>query len=216
MQFQHLKPKVSKHLKALVEEKKFLSLDVGCGAYKRQGAVGMDIRPLPGVDIVHDITHFPWPIPDEVCGVITASHVLEHIPKWGTPSQLHLLTELLISKGVLSRKDVESAVGETQIFSMVMRFMDECWRISKDNGQLAMVLPYAGSTGFYQDPTHTSPINEATFFYFDPEHSSRLWHIYKPKPWKIDVNTYQQNGNLEIILSKRPMIPAYEQEKDYA
>ena len=216
MQFQHLKPKVSKALKKMVAEKSFLSLDVGCGAYKRQGSVGMDIRPLPGVDVVHDITHFPWPIPDGVCGVVTASHVLEHIPKWGTPSQLHLLSELLISKGVVTRKEVESAVGETQIFSMVMRFMDECWRISRDGGQLAMVLPYAGSTGFYQDPTHTSPINEATFFYFDPEHQSNLWHIYKPKPWKIDINTYQQNGNLEIILSKRPMIPEYEQENDYA
>ena len=212
MQFQTIKPKISKDLKNTIEEKKFLSLDIGCGAYKRNGSIGMDIRPLPGVDIVHDITHFPWPIPDGACGLVTASHVLEHIPKWGTPSQLHLLAQLLIKKGLITQKEVDSAVGETQIFSMVMRFMDEVWRISRDEGQLAMVLPYAGSTGFYQDPTHTSPITEATFFYFDPEHTSNLWHIYKPKPWKIDISTYQQNGNLEIILSKRPMKPEYEQE----
>jgi len=213
MQLQkNVKTRIDKKLQAKIEASKFVSLDVGCGAYKRNGSIGMDIRPLPGVDVVHDIMQFPWPIPDNVCGVVTATHVLEHIPKWGTPPQLHKLTELLVKKGLIKRSEVDMYIGETQIFSSVMRFMDEAWRVSRVGGQLAMVLPYAGSTGFYQDPTHASPISEATFFYFDPDHSSKLWHIYKPKPWKIDINTYQQNGNLEIILTKLELLPEHEIE----
>lgn len=212
MQFQKIKPAITKDLEEKISSSKFVSLDIGCGASKRQGAIGMDVRALPGVDIVHDIGQYPWPLPDGVCGVITASHVLEHIPKWGTPPQLHALTELLIKKKILSKAEVNASIGETQIFSGLMRFMDECWRVSRDDGQLAVVLPYAGSSGFYQDPTHASPITEATFFYFDPSHQSNLWSIYKPKPWKIDLSAYQANGNIEVILSKRAMKPEYEQE----
>ncbi len=210
---QKVKPNIPKKIQDKINKSKFVSLDVGCGAYKRHGSIGMDIRPLEGVDIVHDINQFPWPIPDEVCMIVTASHVAEHIPKWGANPQIHLLAELLIKNGIVSRKDIEKNVGETQIFSYLMRFMDEIWRISKVGGQLAMVLPYAGSMGFYQDPTHTSPISEATWFYFDPEHESHLWNIYQPKPWKIEINSYQINGNLEIVLSKRELTQEYAEAK---
>lgn len=210
MHLQKIKVKVPKDIKNKIEEEKNISLDVGCGAYKRKGSVGMDIRPLPGVDIVHDLNKYPWPIPDDVCGLITASHVLEHIPKWGASPQIHDLAKLLVSKGVLSQKDVDNTVGETQIFSYLMRYMDECWRIMRVGGQLAMVFPYAGSIGFHQDPTHAAPINENTLAYFDPEHDSHLWTIYKPKPWKIELSTYQVNGNMEVILSKRELTPEYE------
>lgn len=54
-------------------------LDVGCGANKNPGFIGIDILPLPGVDIVWDLETFPWPLDDESCLMATASHVLEHI-----------------------------------------------------------------------------------------------------------------------------------------
>lgn len=57
-------------------------LDLGCGATKRQGMVGMDIRPLPGVDIVHDAEVLPWPIPDETFDEIVAWHIFEHLKPW--------------------------------------------------------------------------------------------------------------------------------------
>ncbi len=213
MQLQKVKQKISKDIQKKVKGHKFISLDVGCGAFKRHGALGMDIRPLEGVDIVHDFSQFPWPIPDDVCMLVTANHVLEHVPKWGAPPQIHALTQLLIKKGVITQKEVDQNIGETQIFSYLMRFMDEAWRVSQVGGQIAMVLPYAGSIGFNQDPTHSSPISEATFFYFDPTHTSNLWYIYKPKPWKIEVNTYQVNGNLEVILSKLPWTKDYDEAR---
>ena len=57
-----------------------IRLDIGCGAAVQPGWVGMDIQPLPGVGIVHDLMVFPWPIPDESVLVAMASHVVEHIP----------------------------------------------------------------------------------------------------------------------------------------
>ena len=67
-------------IEALLAEKSGCRLDLGCGENK-QGPdwVGMDIRPLLGVDIVWDIEQIPWPIPDACCLTVLASHLVEHI-----------------------------------------------------------------------------------------------------------------------------------------
>lgn len=39
-------------------------LDIGCGAAKISGAMGIDIRPSPRVDVVHDLNVYPWPFED--------------------------------------------------------------------------------------------------------------------------------------------------------
>ena len=39
----------------------------------------MDVQKLPGVDIVHDIEKYPWPLPDNCVQLAIASHVAEHI-----------------------------------------------------------------------------------------------------------------------------------------
>ena len=79
---------------------------------------------------------------------------------------------------------------------------DELWRVMKLGGQLALVCPYAGSPGFWQDPTHCNGFNEATFQYFDPDYP--LYEIYKPKPWKLAPGfpVWHVVGNLEVLMSK--------------
>jgi SAM-dependent methyltransferase len=59
--------------------KKGILLDVGCGANKNEGFVGIDIRSLKGVDIVQDLEAFPWPLDDNSCKTIIGSHIIEHI-----------------------------------------------------------------------------------------------------------------------------------------
>jgi len=56
-----------------------IKLDVGCGENKQENFVGLDIRALDGVDIVHDVETVPYPLPDECCHTILASHLIEHI-----------------------------------------------------------------------------------------------------------------------------------------
>lgn len=63
-----------------INAKKGIMLDVGCGGNKQsENHVGLDIRPLPGVDIVWNMEETPYPIPADSCTSILASHVVEHI-----------------------------------------------------------------------------------------------------------------------------------------
>ncbi len=56
-----------------------MKLEIGCGKAKTPGYVGMDQFPLPGVDIVHDLETFPWPLPASSVSEVKAHHVLEHL-----------------------------------------------------------------------------------------------------------------------------------------
>lgn len=56
-----------------------IRLDIACGANKNPGFVGIDIRPLETVDIVHDLESIPWPLPDNSVAMATASHFVEHL-----------------------------------------------------------------------------------------------------------------------------------------
>ncbi|MBI2443621.1 MAG: class I SAM-dependent methyltransferase [Candidatus Levybacteria bacterium] len=54
-------------------------LDLGCGEKKIPHAVGLDIRALPSVDIVHDMDKYPYPIKTSSYDEIYCYHVLEHV-----------------------------------------------------------------------------------------------------------------------------------------
>jgi SAM-dependent methyltransferase len=155
----------------LKEHQQGIRIDIGCGGNKQDGFVGIDYRKLPGVDIVHDLEKFPWPLPDECASLAMSSHVVEHINPHG---------------------------------GVFLRFMDEAWRILKPGGQFMIATPYAGSPGYWQDPTHCNGCNEMTWAYFDPmEAGGHLYKIYQPKPWKIESSTWNIAGNMEVLLVKR-------------
>lgn len=174
-----LDPRVSRILK---ENNLGIKLDIGCGGNKQPGFVGMDIRPMPGVDIVQDLESQPWKLPNDCVSLAVASHVLEHI----NPAKFGFIN-----------------------------FMDEVWRILKPGAHFMIVVPYAGSQGYWQDPTHVNPITEVTLAYFDPMDRSNFWTIYKPKPWKIVPGSlhFQMDGFLEVVLEKRIIDKTYEPAK---
>lgn len=87
-----------------------------------------------------------------------------------------------------------------------INWMNEAWRILKVGGQMLVATPYAGSMGYWQDPTHVHGFNEVSFYYFDPEQQidgKELYHYYKPKPWKVVNIAWNIEGNLEVLLEKR-------------
>ena len=152
---------------SIIADKAGICLDIGCGGNKQPNFVGMDRRPLPGVDIVHDLEVFPYPLPDD-CGLtIVGSHIIEHIKPW-----------------------------------LTIDFLNELWRIMKVGGRLAIATPYAGSPGYWQDPTHCNGCNAATFQYFDPRFP--LYDIYFPSPWKLEPGfpVWQVGGNMEVLMAK--------------
>jgi len=85
---------------------------------------------------------------------------------------------------------------------LMLDFMNELWRLLQVDGQLALSMPYAGSPGYWQDPTHCNGCNEATWHYFDPRFP--LYQVYKPKPWKLvdGFPVWQVTGNLEVVMEK--------------
>ena len=55
-----------------------MKLDIGCGPYKRQGYIGVDLEAHPGVDVVGDVTRLP--IAQSSIEHIHTRNTLEHIP----------------------------------------------------------------------------------------------------------------------------------------
>lgn len=70
---------MSTDIKKILAENTGIKLDIGCGENKQDGFVGIDMRASSGVDIVHDLEEFPWPLPDDCVVLAIASHVVEHI-----------------------------------------------------------------------------------------------------------------------------------------
>ena len=55
-------------------------LDVGCGdARDPRATCGIDVRKYPGVDVVHDLERFPWPIEQSRFDRIICRDIIEHI-----------------------------------------------------------------------------------------------------------------------------------------
>lgn len=56
-----------------------LRIDLGCGSVKKEGTIGVDIHPAPGVvDHVLDIETQPLPFADRSVAYVHSSHFLEH------------------------------------------------------------------------------------------------------------------------------------------
>lgn len=89
-------------IEALIREKGGICLDIGCGDDKQKNFIGLDKRPLPGADIVHDLEVFPYPLPDECCLTIVGSHIIEHIKPWLTIDFFNELWRILKPKGQLA------------------------------------------------------------------------------------------------------------------
>ncbi len=196
----------------LLKNNSGVKLDIGCGENKNKGFIGIDYRPYKGVDIVHDVEQFPWPLPDECALIAVSSHLVEHLNPHAGDSRIAPLIKLLLKKELITPEEVSEYIGEIEPGPRFIRFMDEVWRVLKPEGEFAMVYPYAGSPGFWQDPSHINGINEMTWWYFDPEEphlNGDLYTFYRPKPWRIKMSAYAKGGNMEVILVKRPMKDEY-------
>jgi SAM-dependent methyltransferase len=56
-----------------------LAIDLGCGAKKKPGTIGVDAAALPGVDHIVNFDQDPLPFADGSVGSIFSSHCLEHV-----------------------------------------------------------------------------------------------------------------------------------------
>ncbi|MFY9402167.1 MAG: class I SAM-dependent methyltransferase [Candidatus Omnitrophota bacterium] len=64
-----------------MKKKTLKILDIGCGAQKTKGAIGIDIDKESDADIIHDLSVFPYPLKDSEFDQIVCKQVLEHLDK---------------------------------------------------------------------------------------------------------------------------------------
>jgi predicted SAM-dependent methyltransferase len=55
-------------------------IDLACGQRKREGFLGVDAVATEGVDVVCDLTEFPWPFESGCAEEVHCSHYVEHTP----------------------------------------------------------------------------------------------------------------------------------------
>ncbi len=162
---------------ALVAEYGGIRLDIGCGANKQAGWVGMDWQELPGVDIIHDVESYPWPLPDESVLVAFASHLVEHI----NPARGGFLKFMDEVWRVL-RPGGEFAIATPHGYSPgYLQDPTHC-------------NPCNEHTWYYFDP------------YPGEDHGGGLlYSFYKPKPWKLKHINYDPTANIEVVMIKRSL-----------
>jgi predicted SAM-dependent methyltransferase len=73
-------------------------LDVGCGPFKKEGFLGIDIDPSCNPDIVASMDNIP--LPDASVIELRSSHSLEHVTKYDVPRVLQEWKRLLKPGGI--------------------------------------------------------------------------------------------------------------------
>jgi len=76
----NIKISEKQRIKNLFRDKASTRIDLGCGENKMPGSIGVDFRQMKGVDIVQNLTLFPWEnLPSKCTDTVMSSHLLEHI-----------------------------------------------------------------------------------------------------------------------------------------
>lgn len=133
-------------------------IDLACGSNKKEGYFGIDIADCLNVDLVHDLTLYPWPIDDNSVDKINCSHYVEHIPH-------------IDIKGILKQSESFEEFKEKIIESKdgFINFMNELYRILKLGGEAIVVVPYYTSVRAFGDPTHIRYVGDFSFLYLNKE-----------------------------------------------
>ena len=133
-------------------------LDLGCGASKEPGALGLDVAHVPGVDLQCDLFG-GIPIRDHSVDLVWAHQFLEHVP--------HRLG---------SRTD-----------DGLFEVLGEVHRILRKGGLLRLDVPHAHYAGAYWDPLSTSRSTRTPRFRLPPRTTTRRTPIARSsstsRPW---------------------------------
>jgi len=167
-------------LDALLKAHSGIRLDIGCGEAKQEGWIGMDVRDMPGVEIVWNVEDIPWPLPDECVIVAMASHLVEHINPHGG-GFMRFMDEVWRVMKFDGEFAISTPHGSSQGF---LQDPTHCNSLNE-------------TTWAYFDP-------------LEPNTRGGLYRIYKPKPWRIKHLSWSPAANIEVVMVKRREDKSYE------
>jgi SAM-dependent methyltransferase len=158
-------------------------LNLGCGTDVRAGWLNLDVAPLAGVDVVHDLRRLPLPFGDDRFAEILAKDVLEHLDYLPLLRELHRILSPGGALHVVSPHFTSAAVWldptHRTAFSIdTLRFFAREDRFS--------------SRSYYFD-----------FAFTRVERARIVFHRYRWQPW---------NYLVEPIVNARPAIQTYYEE----
>lgn len=157
---------------SLPESQELLRIDIACGRGKQEGFKGIDKADIEGIDIVHDLFSFPWPLESNSVYEFFCSHFVEHIP--------HDIPGVEIDG--------------------LNRFMEEVYRCLMPGGTIKIQAPFYTSVRAWQDPTHRRAITDLTFSYFSQEHMRQVGieHYSAKCDFEILSRTFILNNEWEF------------------
>src|SRR3989304_7875525 len=84
-----------------------------------------------------------------------------------------------------------------------IRCMNEMHRVLRSGGEAQHLVPVAGSTNFWQDPTHLSHWVPETFTYFQLGHPRNPYYGGLILPWEVNsVVILEPNKVMDVWLRK--------------
>jgi predicted SAM-dependent methyltransferase len=147
-------------------------LNLGAGQYLKEGFINVDQFPLDGIDVVHNLTMFPYPFDDTSADEIVAYDVIEHLP---------------------SHVDGENTV---------LRFVTECHRILIPGGTLFIQTPRYDAEFLYIDLSHVRGFHEKSFDFLDPDTEyGKTTGFYTKAKFKV-LCAILENKNLQFSMVK--------------
>lgn len=150
-------------------------LNLGAGSDIHHDAVNVDHLDLPGIDVVHDLSITPWPLPDSEFTEVIARDIVEHLPSH-----------------TQNRKP------------SVVAFVEECHRVMAPGGTLRIQTPRHDAAFMWIDPTHVRGFTEESFDFFDPGRPfGRTTGFYSPAKFTVTCETLR-NRNLRFTLVRIP------------
>jgi SAM-dependent methyltransferase len=158
-------------------------LNLGCGTDIRPGFVNLDIAPLPGVDVVHDLAVLPLPFPDAAFAEVNAKDILEHVDLVAVLRELH---RILAPGGRL--------VIESPHFTSPAVWIDPTHRTAFSIETLRFFVrdDHFASRAYYFD-FHFSAVAEARI----------VFHRYRGQPWNYAV---------EPLVNRSPAVQRWYEE----
>ena len=102
-------------------------LNIGCGTDIREGYINLDKAQIPGVDIIWDITQFPYPFEENRFRSIILINVLEHLPDTvSTMEEIHRISKpgARITIRVPFWNSIEQATDPTHVSFFSDKSMD--------------------------------------------------------------------------------------------
>lgn len=169
-----------------------IKLDIACGCSKPAGWVGIDVAKVPGVDHVHDLWLFPWPIESGSVSEARCVHLVEHIPHRECPyievapgGEIEMLAADRWARSIRRWGYVRDLWWD---------FWGEVYRICDDGAVIDVVTPYYTSRRADQDPGHERRICEESYLYLSQEWLARNRCAY---PFAGDFEVLEYTSLLE-------------------